>query len=103
MGREPLIGVVRSSKKVKVRTFTPISLDDYIARHLAANPGDDRAELIANLTTALAAFKAGATCSCGEPIWVIGSAFAGLACFTCISGEADPSQDFEIAEACHGA
>ena len=85
-----------------MRKFTPISLDDFIDKHLAANPRDDRAELIANLTTALAAFKAGATCSCGEPIWVIGSAFAGHACFTCISGEADPSQDFEVAEACLG-
>jgi hypothetical protein len=22
-------------------------------------------------------------------------------CFTCITGEADPSEDYEIAEACH--
>jgi len=31
---------------------------------------------------------------------VIGSAFVGNACFTCITGEADPSDDYEIAEAC---
>lgn len=84
-------------------TFTPISLDDYIAKHLAANPRDNRRELTANLKRALAAFKSGVRCSCGEPIWVIGSAFAGNACFTCISGETDSSQDFEIAEACRKA
>lgn len=88
---------------VQVRVFKPISIDDYIAKHLASNPSDDRAEVVANLATALAAFESGAKCSCGEPIWVIGSAFAGNACFTCISGETDSSQDFEIAEACRGA
>jgi hypothetical protein len=31
---------------------------------------------------------------------VIGSAEAGLKCFTCITGESDPSEDYEIAEAC---
>jgi hypothetical protein len=46
-------------------------------------------------------YQAGARCHCGEPIWVIGSAEAGHACFTCITGEADPSEDYEIAEACH--
>ena len=81
-------------------TFTPISLDDYIAKHLAANPGTDRTALTAELTTALVAFKSGVRCSCGQQIWVIGSAFAGHACFTCISGSTDPSEDFEIAEAC---
>ena len=37
-------------------------------------------------------------CECGEPIWVIGSAVAGHACFTCITGEATPSGDYEIDE-----
>ena len=91
---------VRSRKQAMPRTFTPISVDDYIARHLALNPDTSRTELTANLTTALAAFKSGVRCSCGEQIWVIGSAFAGRACFTCISGGADPSGDFEIADAC---
>jgi hypothetical protein len=103
VGCEWLNAAVRSRQMTQVRSFTPISFDDYIAKHLAANPSDDRAEVVANLATALAAFKSGATCSCGELIWVIGSAFAGHACFTCISGGTDSSQDFEIAEACHGA
>lgn len=81
-------------------TFTPISLKDYVAKHLAANPRASRTELVDHLKAALAAYEAGVRCSCGEQIWVIGSAFAGNACFTCISGEADSSEDFEIAEAC---
>lgn len=81
-------------------TFKPISFKDYVAKHLAVNPRGSRTELVGNLKAALAAYKAGVRCSCGEQIWVIGSAFAGNACFTCISGEADSSADFEIAEAC---
>ncbi len=27
-------------------------------------------------------------CNCGNPIWVIGSAITGNACFSCITGEA---------------
>ena len=80
--------------------FKPIALDDYINKHIAANPSDNRSELTANLKAALKAFKAGAKCSCGNPIWVIGSAVTGHACFTCITGEADASEDFEIDEAC---
>jgi hypothetical protein len=46
------------------------------------------------------AFKAGERCDCGEPIWVIGSAVAGHMCFTCITGSANDSEDYEIVEAC---
>jgi hypothetical protein len=31
---------------------------------------------------------------------VIGSAELGNACFTCITGDVDPSEDYEIAAAC---
>jgi hypothetical protein len=34
---------------------------------------------------------------CGEPIWATGTAIVGWnGCFTCISGENDDSEDFEI-------
>jgi hypothetical protein len=36
------------------------------------------------------------------PIWAIGSAVVGNACFTCITGEADPSSDYEIDEVLKG-
>ena len=39
-----------------------------------------------------------ATCTCGNPIWAVGSAACGSSmCFTCITGEADCSGDFEVA------
>jgi hypothetical protein len=79
--------------------FTPISLDDYIDRHVRSNPGASWKDLKKRLTHALAAHRRGEVCACGNPIWVIGSAQAGLACFTCITGEAWPEHDYEIDEA----
>lgn len=80
--------------------FVPIRLDEYVQLHLKRNPGVVAADITARLQSALEAYKAGQRCYCGAPIWVIGSAEAGLSCFTCITGEADPSDDYEIAEAC---
>jgi hypothetical protein len=80
--------------------FAPIGLPDYVRMFLKDNRGEKAADVTARLQSALDAYKAGARCHCGEPIWVIGSAEAGCACFTCITGEADPSGDYEIAEAC---
>ncbi len=80
--------------------FVPIRLDKYVQLHLKKNPGAVAADITARLQSALDAYKAGRRCYCGAPIWVIGSAEAGLSCFTCITGEADPSGDYEIAEAC---
>ena len=80
--------------------FVPISIDDYVTRFLTGNHGSDRSEVTARLKETLADFEAGVRCSCGAPIWVIGSAEVGNACFTCITGEASPEEDYEIAEAC---
>ncbi len=80
--------------------FNPITIDRYVALHVEANPGDKPAEIRAALADALAAFKRGERCECGEPLWVIGSASSGHACFTCITGEAVPDEDYEIDEAC---
>ncbi len=80
--------------------FVPIGIDDYVTKFLAGNPGSERSEVTARLKETLSDFKAGARCSCGAPIWVIGSAEAGNACFTCITGEPHPEEDYEIAEAC---
>jgi hypothetical protein len=46
--------------------------------------------------------RQGARCHCGAPIWAIGSAVVGNACFTCITSEADPSSDYEIDEVLKG-
>lgn len=85
------------------RGFIPISIENYVRKHLAINRGVDRADLIERLQWALASARAGARCTCGNPIWVIGSAEVGLSCFTCITGEGYPSEDFEIADAIAGA
>lgn len=80
--------------------FVPIGIDDYASLHLKNNPDEVRADLVSRLQAALEARLAGKCCDCGNPIWVIGSAFAGHACFTCITGEAVPDADYEIAQAC---
>jgi len=79
--------------------FTPIGLEDYIQRHLKNNSDTSREEIESGLRSTLADHKTGVKCDCGNPIWVIGSALIGNACFTCITGEAVPDDDFEIDEA----
>ncbi len=79
--------------------FTPISIDDYLDKHNEknANPPLKRARL----ESLLEDFKEGKGCAnCGAPIWVIGSALRGRTCFTCATGEAVPSEDYEIKQAC---
>ncbi len=85
-------------RKSRMKTgFTPIGLDDYVKLHLRANPGAKRAEVVARLEYAIDACRKDIRCHCGARIWIIGSAEAGLACFTCITGEAMPDSDYEIA------
>ena len=81
-------------------SFAPIKLRDYVRKYSKNNKGSNEREVTARLKSALARYKAGARCSCGEPIWVIGSAELGNTCFTCATLEADPSDDYEIDEAC---
>ena len=79
--------------------FIPISMEKFIPLHLSSNPTYTRADVESRLEAALAAHKAGTRCDCGNPIWVIGSAEAGNACFTCITGDAFPTDDYELEEA----
>jgi hypothetical protein len=82
------------------RGFTPISIANFVSDYLKINPGEDREILTSRLKNALEAHKRGETCSCGAPLWVIGSAVAERACFTCITMESIPDSDYEIDEAC---
>ncbi len=80
--------------------FIPTSIKKYVNLHLKHNKDQDRKQLTEALDDALSAHKHDVKCACGNPIWVIGSALSGYACFTCITGEADPEDDYEIDEAC---
>ena len=76
--------------------FVPISIDKYIKLHLKNNPKDNRKEVRQGLEEALKSFRKGEKCTCGNDIWVIGSAFVGNSCFTCITGESHPTDDYEL-------
>ena len=82
--------------------FVPIALDDYVTKYAERNRSARPDELRTRLLAALADFRSGARCGCGAPIWVIGSAEVGNACFTCITGEAEPTGDYELREAARG-
>lgn len=83
-------------------TVIPISIDKFVASYMKNNPKEKRQDVIINLKSAVAAKHEGACCSqCGQPIWAIGTAIAGWnACFTCLTGEADDSEDYEIEQVC---
>ncbi len=76
--------------------FIPISIGKYIEVHLKSNPSEKEPDLRKNLNAALKAYSDGVKCSCGNDIWVIGSAAVGNSCFTCITGDSFPEDDYEI-------
>lgn len=78
--------------------FTYISVEEFADAVVKNNKDANRKELIASLREALAAKRNGARCMiCGAPIWAAGSAVTRTnMCFTCTTGEADDSEDYEI-------
>ena len=79
--------------------LTPISIEKFADMVMKNNKGQyKRDELLAALRSAREAKKNGAVCvQCGAPIWAAGSAITGTdMCFSCITGEADDSEDYEI-------
>ena len=82
--------------------FLPISMNDFLKSYKKNNPKEDIENLREVLSATIEAKKNGATCNqCGQPIWAIGSAIVGWnGCFTCIAGEADNSEDYEIDSVC---
>jgi hypothetical protein len=77
-------------------SFRPISIDKYVKMHLKSNPSENEMDLRRRLNAALEDYKMGIKCACGNDIWVIGSASTGNSCFTCITGESFPYDDFEL-------
>ena len=88
--------ISRSATSTINQGITSISLDDYVKLHLQSNPSVNAEDITGRLRSMLARKLKGETCSCGNPIWVIGSADVGAMCFTCITGEAHPDKDYEI-------
>ena len=78
--------------------MVPISVEKFVDMVMKNNKGYNRKELIDSLKAALNAKKHGPKCMvCGHPIWAAGSAITGTyMCFTCTTGEADDSEDYEI-------
>ena len=76
----------------------PISVKDFADMVMKNNKGYNRKQLIHTLEDTLQAKKNGAKCMiCGALIWAAGSAITGTyMCFTCTTGEADDSEDYEI-------
>lgn len=80
----------------------PISIDKFTESYIKNNPKEKRQDIINSLKAAVAAKQDGVCCSqCGQPIWAVGTAIAGWnICFTCLTGEADDSEDYEIDVVC---
>lgn len=75
-----------------------IKIEEFAKQYVKNNKGRDVKEVIKSLEETLKRKNNGAKCSyCSQPIWAIGSAITGFdGCFTCITGEADDSDDYEI-------
>lgn len=71
-------------------------MNAYIKKHKKHNPDSDVKELRRKLTHFKKRKSQGERCMCGNPIWIIGSAFLGKGCFTCLTGESYTDSDYEI-------
>ena len=82
--------------------FVPISIDEFLKNHKKSNPDTDMKEYRRKLEKAAQAKKDDTVCyQCGQPIWVIGTATVEWnGCFSCITGESDNSEDYEIDSVC---
>ena len=78
--------------------MNPISIREFVNSTVENNPGTNKKELTQQVREAVDAKRNGACCiQCGQPIWAVGSAIVEWnGCFTCITGEADASDDYEI-------
>lgn len=76
--------------------FIPISIDEYIKKHLKNNPNEGEKDLRKRLNLTLSNYQNRVKCACGNDLWIIGSAAVGNGCYTCITGESFPSGDYEL-------
>lgn len=84
--------------------MVPITVDKFVDKTIKSknNSDLDKRELKESLLAAADRKKNGTGCmQCGQPIWAIGSGVTGLdMCFTCTTGEADHSDDYELDTVC---
>lgn len=76
----------------------PIPIEEYIKQHLKSNPQSKESKIRQALLVAIKKKQAGVKCdNCGSEIWAIGTALVEWnGCFSCITGEADSSEDYEV-------
>ncbi len=79
--------------------FELISIDKFVTHKIKKNPDLKAVQLKKDLEEFKLRKAQGELCDCGNPIWIIGSALVGKGCFTCITGESDCSNDYEIGNA----
>lgn len=82
--------------------FVAITIDEFIKSYKKNNPKENSSDLKKALIEVVDKKKNGCKCMiCGQPIWAIGTAIVDWnGCFTCITGEADSSEDYEIDSVC---
>ena len=75
-----------------------ITVEEFAKKYVKGNRGEKIEDVKSRLKAALREKLNGGKCHvCGSPIWAIGSALGGFeGCFTCITGESDDSEDYEI-------
>ena len=78
--------------------LTPLPVDEFVEYFVKANPEFDSLTLRNSCVQALEHKRQGAECiCCGQPIWALAYAVSGVdMCFTCQTGTADDSEDYEI-------
>lgn len=82
--------------------MVPISIEKLIEQMAKSNKGLNKKETKKSILEASERKMNGAKCiQCGQPIWAIGSGVTGTdMCFTCNTGEADDSEDYELDSVC---
>ncbi|WCK57364.1 hypothetical protein PP175_29685 (plasmid) [Aneurinibacillus sp. Ricciae_BoGa-3] len=82
--------------------MVPISIEQFVSQYTKNNPSTNKKSFTNKLNESVNSKKFGAVCiQCGNPIWAIGSAVADWnGCFTCITGESDSDDDYEIDDVC---
>lgn len=80
--------------------MVPISIEEFIKKIKKENM--DIKETRESILAAAERKEQGAKCIvCGQKIWAIGSGITGSdMCFTCTTGESDPSEDYELDTVC---